>query len=257
MAYTFNAPEVYSDLKAQWVKWANTVNAQRWVVGISGGKDSTVIAAMAADIFGKENVYGVMIPRGKQADLEDCLEVIRVTGINYITVNIEESFNSIMSEITNQGLTPTEQANINLSPRLRMSVLFAVAQSINGCVLNTCNLSENLLGYSTLFGDDCGSYSPFKNLTVTEIRQIGKLPKLNLPVRLVDKVPSDGLQALTDEDRLGIKYAVLDKFVREGIWDDLTMKDRFEKRFAANKFKLKIINIDGPVFNDFKNYVLN
>ena len=208
------------------------------VVGISGGKDSSVVASLCVEALGKERVIGVLIPNGIQADIDCAYRLVNHLGIKHYTINIKECMNSILNEIEKE-LEVTEQSTQNLPPRLRMSVLYAVSQSVNGRVANTCNLSEDWVGYSTRYGDSVGDFSPLSNLTVTEVKEIGKV--LNLPIDLVEKVPLDGLSGKTDEDNLGFSYEVLDRYIRTGEIEDEATKKNIDERHDRNLFKLQLM----------------
>lgn len=211
------------------------------IIGISGGKDSTVAAGLLVKALGKDRVIGVMMPNDIQADIEDSKRVCEFLGIRNYTVNIGPTVNalkaSIMTECTDFELT--EQTNTNLPPRVRMTTLYAVGQSNNGRVVNTCNYSEDYVGYSTKYGDAAGDFSPLGNFTKTEVCLIGK--ELGLPIDLVDKTPSDGLCGKTDEDNLGFTYAELDAYIREGIDPDVDKKAKIDRLHIQNLFKLQTI----------------
>lgn len=216
------------------------------VVGISGGKDSSVVAALCVEALGKNKVIGVLMPNGIQHDMNDSMELVRHLDIKSVIVNIEDAVKAIINDIACgiynlswQGYDESlisEQARINLPPRVRMSVLYAVSQSNNGRVANTCNLSEDWIGYSTRYGDSVGDFSPLSNLTVTEVKAIGHT--LGLPKHLIDKTPSDGLCGQTDEDHFGFTYAVLDKYIREGVCDDENVREKIDQMHKRNLFKL-------------------
>lgn len=244
--YEFNPETAYNEIKTQWTDWANSINAKRFVLGISGGKDSTCIAYLATKIFGPKNVYGVMMPCDGQKDIDDSRKVIKLAGINSLTIDIGDAYNSIINAIENNAIDICSDTLINLAPRLRMSTLYAVAQSVNGIVLNTCNRSERDLGYATIFGDFAGSYAPIQNLTVTEVIKLGKW--LGIPDYLIEKKPGDGLQPLGDEDRLGMKYADVDMFIRFNKGTD-KFKQNVLMKYKANKFKIDMLHIPGPEFN--------
>ena len=214
------------------------------VLGISGGKDSTVTAALCVKALGKDRVVGVMMPNGEQKDISDSKRVCEVLEIKNITVNIEDTVNaaidSVLNNINELGVNElTAQTLINLPPRIRMTVLYAVSQSLNGRVINTCNLSEDWVGYSTRYGDSAGDVSPLANLTVDEVRQIGI--ELGLPYDLVYKTPSDGLCGKTDEDNLGFTYQVLDNYLRTGECEDEEIKELIDHKHEVNKFKLELM----------------
>ncbi len=208
------------------------------VVGISGGKDSSIAAALMVEALGKERVIGVLMPCGKQHDIDMAYLLVNHLGIKSYEVNIEAAINGLKSAIPKE-LELTTQANTNLPPRIRMSTLYAVSQSVNGRVVNTCNLSEDWVGYSTRYGDAAGDFSPMANLTVQEVKEIGKL--LGLPSELVDKVPIDGLCGKTDEENLGFTYAELDRYIRTGEIDDMEKKARIDTLHKNNLFKLQVM----------------
>ncbi len=206
------------------------------VIGISGGKDSSVAAALCAEALGKERVIGVLMPCGEQHDIDCAKKLCTHLGIKSYTVNIKDIRDSF-DKVLPKELEITDQARINMPPRIRMTVLYAVSQCVNGRVVNTCNLSEDWVGYSTRYGDMAGDFSPLSNLTVTEVKEIGHA--LSLPYDLVEKVPIDGLCGKTDEDNLGITYAELDKYIRTGKIDNEDTKKRIDTLHKRNLFKLK------------------
>ena len=211
------------------------------VIGISGGKDSSIVAALCVDALGKDRVIGVLMPCGEQSDLDKAKLLVDTLGIKHYIINIKDAVDGVIKNI------PFElqaQSRINLPPRIRMATLYAVSQSNNGRVANTCNLSEDWVGYSTRYGDSVGDFSPCSMLTVNEVKQIGRL--LGLPDVLVDKVPSDGLCGKTDEDNLGFTYAALDKYIREGVIDDPVAKERIDTLHKRNLFKLQLMPVFTP-----------
>lgn len=208
------------------------------VVGISGGKDSSVAAALCVEALGKERVIGVLMPQGEQGDIDMAYMLVNHLGIRHFEINIKDVVEAISKSIS-LDLELTSQAKQNLPPRIRMSTLYAVSQSLNGRVCNTCNLSEDWVGYSTRYGDSVGDFSPMSHLTVTEVKEIGRV--LGLPNELVDKVPIDGLCGKTDEENLGFTYAELDKYIREGIIDDADKKELIDKKHKQNLFKLELM----------------
>lgn len=253
--YIFKPKDAFEIIKNDWVDFKNKLQINKWVVGISGGKDSTVVAYLAAKIFGAGNVIGVMMPNGYQHDIECSFDVVNNLKINSVVLNIKNAYDSLLKEISdnlNIGVLK-EIVEINIPPKLRTTVLYAVAQQFNGIVLNTSNLTEDYLGYATLWGDTCGSYAPIQGLTVTEIIKLGEW--LNVPNKLIRKVPADGLQNLTDEDKLGVKYADVDNFIRKNIsLNDKFLKNIAEKYFK-NKFKTDMIHIEGSKFLDFPKFI--
>lgn len=207
------------------------------IVGISGGKDSSVVAALCVEALGKDRVIGVLMPCGEQADIDMAKKLVNHLDIKSYEVNIEDAVNGLMGQL--KGFEVSKQSRINLPPRIRMATLYAVGQSMNGRVANTCNLSEDWVGYSTRYGDSVGDFSPLSRLTVTEVKAIGR--ELNLPIDLVDKVPIDGLSGLSDEENLGFTYAMLDKYIREGICEDEAAKALIDDKHRKNLFKLELM----------------
>ena len=209
------------------------------VIGISGGKDSSVVAGLCVKALGKERVIGVLMPNGKQKDIDCALQLVKFLDIPYYICNIKKSVDGVKKSLKKAGVEITRQTLVNLPPRIRMSTLYALSQSKNGRVANTCNLSEDYVGYSTRYGDSAGDFAPLGQLTVAEVKQIGR--ELHLPENLVDKVPSDGLTDRTDEDNLGFSYAVLDKYIRTGVCEDEQTKAKIDRLHKINDFKLKPI----------------
>jgi NAD+ synthase len=207
------------------------------VIGISGGKDSSIVAALCAEALGKDRVIGVLMPNGEQADIDDAIQLVEHLGIKYYIINIKDSVDGVVREMISAGIEISEQTRINLPPRIRMSTLYAVSQSHNGRVANTCNLSEDWIGYSTRYGDSAGDFSPLCNVTVTEAKAIGEI--LGLPHNLVHKTPSDGLSGMSDEEKIGFTYEVLDKYIRTGVCEDADTKAKIDRMNRINKFKLE------------------
>jgi len=241
--YKFNA-EHATNACIKWIQKFFEENGKgcNAVLGISGGKDSSVVAALLVKALGKDRVIGVLMPNGDQADISYSYEICEILGIKHFVVNIKEAFDGAVKAISaTQELT--NQAIVNLAPRIRMSVLYAVSQCNNGRVANTCNLSEDWVGYSTRYGDSVGDFAPTSCFTVEEIKLIAAY--LGLPKKFYNKVPSDGLCGKTDEDNLGFTYAVLDKYIRTGICEDEKTKERIDYLHRINQFKLELM----PVFN--------
>ena len=235
--YQFDAERI----KNECVRWIRDFFEQNGkgcnaVVGISGGKDSSVVAALCVEALGKDRVIGVLMPCGEQADIDMAKLLVESLGIRHYIINIKDAGDGLTGSIP---FTLSEQSRVNLPPRIRMSTLYAVSQSHNGRVANTCNLSEDWVGYSTRYGDSVGDFSPCSHLTVQEVKQIGRL--LGLPAVLIDKVPSDGLCGKTDEDNLGFTYAELDRYIREGVIDNEEHKALIDRKHAVNLFKLELM----------------
>lgn len=206
------------------------------VVGISGGKDSSIVAALCVEALGRDRVIGVLMPCGEQHDIDMAKLLVSHLGIKHYVVNIKDSVEALKKNIP---FELSSQSVTNIPPRVRMTVLYAVAQSYNGRVANTCNLSEDWVGYSTRYGDAAGDFSPCSNLTVAEVKEIGRI--LALPDVLVDKVPIDGLCGKTDEENLGFTYAELDRYIRTGKIDDESKKALIDSKHERNLFKLKLM----------------
>ena len=209
------------------------------VVGISGGKDSSVTAALCAQALGADRVYGILMPQGEQHDIAYSQELVSLLGIKHLTINIKESVSSLLDEINRSGLSANRQAIINTPARIRMTTLYAVSAIVNGRVANTCNLSEDWVGYSTKYGDSAGDFSPLSQLTVSEVRILGK--ELGLPAKFTEKTPEDGLSGYSDEENLGFSYAVLDKYIREKVCEDPIIKGKIDKLHQINLHKLKLM----------------
>jgi len=207
------------------------------VVGISGGKDSSVVAALCAQALGPRRVFGVLMPQGEQHDINFSLELVNHLRIKYTTINIKDAVDALLADIKKADMTPNKQATINIPARIRMTTLYAVSAIVNGRVANTCNLSEDWVGYATKFGDAAGDFSPISRLTVTEVKAIGR--ELRLPSSLVDKLPEDGLTGLSDEENLGFTYDVLDKYLREGTCENAATKEKIDRLHKLNKHKLE------------------
>lgn len=235
-------------IKNECVEWIRTFFAENGpdcnaVVGISGGKDSSVVAALCVEALGAHRVVGVLMPCGQQADIDCSRKLVEHLGIRHYTVNIEAAMKGLTSAISSE-LELSAQSLTNLPPRLRMATVYAVSQSVNGRVANTCNLSEDWVGYSTRYGDSVGDFSPLSRLTVAEVKAIGHL--LGLPCELVEKVPIDGLCGKTDEDNLGFTYAQLDRYIRTGEIDDPEIKARIDRMHRINRFKLELMPVFEP-----------
>ena len=236
--YDFNAKEM-KDRCVDWIRdfFAKNGPDCNAVVGISGGKDSSVVAALCVEALGKDRVIGVLMPCGVQADIEMARKLVNHLGIKNYEVNVEAAVNGLLNALPDIEIST--QTRTNLPPRIRMATLYAVGQSVNGRVANTCNLSEDWVGYSTRYGDAAGDFSPLSHLTVTEVKAIGR--EMGLPEDLVEKVPIDGLCGKTDEENLGFTYAALDLYIREGICEDAELKEKIDRMHERNLFKLELM----------------
>lgn len=237
MKYNFKAKETTEGIIAfiqSWFKQNGTdCNA---VIGISGGKDSTIVAKLCVEALGSDRVIGVMLPNDHQHDLDVAKEVCQYLGIKSHLIDISSTFEDVRCSIEDETKKSlSEQALTNLAPRIRMTYLRAYAQCFNGRLINTSNLSEDWVGYATVDGDSAGDMSPLCLLTVQEVKAIGHY--LGIPDKFVEKVPEDGLVGKSDEDNLGVTYAAIDKWIREGICDEKDLQV-INKKFQANKFKI-------------------
>lgn len=237
----FDAKKVKNEC-IEWIKDFFEENGKgcNAIVGISGGKDSSVVAALCVEALGKDRVIGVLMPNGEQGDIDMAYKLVNHLGIEHYEINIHNAVRAIKHEVK-PALHDhwSLQTSTNLPARIRMCTLYAVSQTLNGRVANTCNLSEDWVGYATRYGDAAGDFSPLSNLTVTEVKAIGK--ELGLPSELIEKVPSDGLCGKTDEDNLGFTYDVLDKYIREGVIESEEIKQKIDKMHNKNLFKLQLM----------------
>ena len=239
----FNAEKVKNQI-VEWTRRWFEENGKgcRAVIGISGGKDSSVTAAVCVEALGKDRVVGVLMPNGEQHDIDVSRALTEFLGIRAIEVNIREAYDGMMRALNGALDEISVQTTTNLPPRLRMAALYAVSQSLNGRVANTSNLSEDWVGYATRYGDTAGDFSPLSKLTVQEVKAVGRA--LGLPDVFVEKPPIDGLCGRTDEDNLGFTYAVLDRYIRTGVCEDGAVKARIDHLHEINVFKLQPL----PVF---------
>ena len=238
----FDAVKVKNEC-VNWIKqfFSENGNGCNAVVGISGGKDSSVVAALCVEALGADRVIGVLMPNGDQADINMSYKLVEHLGIKYYVVNIKDAVSGLINALP---LPPTDQCLTNIPPRIRMSSLYAISQCCNGRVANTCNLSEDWVGYSTRYGDAAGDFSPLSRLTVQEVKAVGD--SLGLPKDLVEKVPIDGLCGKTDEENLGFTYAELDRYIRTGEIEDTAKKERIDRLHKQNLFKLKLMPVFDP-----------
>ena len=249
MGYKFNVEKVTHEI-IDWIRTWFDQNGKdcNAVVGVSGGKDSSIVCALCVEALGADRVIGVMMPCGVQKDISDSIRVCEYLGIKNYTINIESAVNATLKQMEDAGIEISNQTIVNLPPRIRMCTLYAISQSHNGRVSNNCNLSEDICGFSTRFGDSVGDFSPLSNLTTVEIVQIGDY--LGLPYSLVHKIPMDGLNTnendeyITDEDVMGVRYSDIHLYAREPVELKKANPDVFETIFQkqiANAFKLRPI----------------
>lgn len=243
--YSFDAKKTKEEI-VTWIrnyfrKNGSDCNA---VIGMSGGKDSTIVAALCCEALGKDRVFGVIMPNTAMKDSDIAIEICEYLDIDYMDINIGEAYDSLTEELAANDIKLSSNAATNLPARLRMSTLFMVAQSVNGRVANTCNYSEDYVGWATLFGDGAGQFSPLGKLTVTEVKQIGY--ELGLPKKFIEKIPADGLTDKSDEDNFGFTYQFLDRYIRTGDFgNDTATAAHIDKMHDANTFKL----LPMPMYN--------
>lgn len=242
----FDAVKVKNDC-VQWIRDYFKDNPDgKAILGISGGKDSTIAAALCVEALGADRVIGVLMPQGKQNDISDSYEVVARLKLQYHVVNIgaacEELYRFLADAVyLSNGMNAIKSNSMittNTPARLRMATLYAVAALYpHSRVVNTCNRSEDYVGYSTKFGDAAGDFSPLGNLTVREVLAIGDI--LDLPHHLVHKTPSDGMCGKTDEDNLGFTYEELDDYLLNGTEckTDLEIIQKIEKMHRATRHK--------------------
>ena len=224
------------------------------VIGMSGGKDSFVVAKLCVEALGKDNVLGIIMPNGEMPDKNDAIVSCDILGIKYVSINIGNIYKSVINNtknvLSNFNKTITDVSIINTAPRIRMTMLYSIAGSLGYLVANTSNLSESMVGYTTKWGDNVGDFAPIANFTKSEVCEIGNI--LGLPDYLVNKTPSDGLSGKSDEDKMGLKYANLDEFIRTGIKkEDFTQIEKMHK-FSFHK-RIGVIKY----VNDYPNYFNN
>ena len=242
--YNFDAKKTKDDL-VQWLRdWEKeNANGCNFILGISGGKDSTIVAALLKECFGADRVYGVLMPCGVQKDIDISRKVVDSLGIHSLEINIAYAVDEILDPLS-AIIDISNQTKTNIPCRVRMSTLYAVSQSLNGRVIGTCNLSENYIGYFTRYGDGASDCEPLANLTVQEVKAIGY--ELGLPKEFIEKVPDDGLPcSSTDEEKIGFSYEVLDRYIRTGAIDDEQIKMKIDDMHRKNMFKLEPI----PMFD--------
>lgn len=230
-----------SEKVIEWIKDYFEKNGKgcKAIIGISGGTDSSVVAALLVRALGKENVVGVLMPNGRQHDIDMSYALVSYLDIPHYEINIEGSVNALRKSVEEATGIQTSDKPIyytNTPARIRMSVLYGVSALLGGRVANTCNLSEDYIGYSTKFGDAAGDFSPISDFTKTEVRELGR--ELGLPEKFIVKIPEDGMSGMSDEEKLGFTYATLDRYIRTGEIDDLAIKERIERLHKANLHKL-------------------
>ena len=233
-----------SEKVIEWIKQYFEDNGKdcNAIIGISGGCDSSVTAALLVKALGKDRVIGVLMPNGDQYDIDCSYQLVKFLDIKYYVININKPYLELTNEIDTKLKIDSKSYDIyrtNTPSRLRMATLYGISGLLNGRVANTCNLSEDYVGYSTKFGDSAGDFSPISNFTKTEVRELGE--ELGLPKNLIYKVPEDGMSFKSDEEKLGFTYEVLDKYIRTGEIDDLKIKEKIDKMHLANLHKIQLM----------------
>lgn len=211
------------------------------VVGISGGIDSAVVAAMCVKALGKERVLGILMPNGVQSDIEVAKEVCDTLEINYYVANIAEAVEGIYNQLHSDKDYLGPVVMYNTPARIRMTMLYAYAAMVRGRVANTCNLSESYVGYDTKWGDNAGDFAPLQEFTKTEIYEMAAL--LPLPQSVLNAIPNDGMCGVSDEERFGFTYATLDKFIRGGANLSYEEHKRITEMHSAARHKLTAVNL--------------
>ena len=233
-----------SEKVIEWIKQYFKDNGKdcNAIIGISGGCDSSVTAALLVKALGKDRVIGVLMPNGDQYDIDCSYQLVKFLDIKYYVININKPYLELTNEIDTKLKIDSKSYDIyrtNTPSRLRMVTLYGISGLFNGRVANTCNLSEEYVGYSTKFGESAGDFSPISNFTKTEVRELGE--ELGLPKNLIYKVPEDGMSFKSDEEKLGFTYEVLDKYIRTGEIDDLKIKEKIDKMHLANLHKIQLM----------------
>ena len=235
--YEFDAAKTKDEI-VEWIRNYFSKNGYdcNAVIGISGGKDSSIVAALCCEALGNGRVIGVLMPQGAQSDIDVARELVAHLGIKSFEINIAEPVNALLANGRAAGLCDSKQARVNLPARIRMATLFMVSHSMNGRVSNNSNYSERYTGYGSIFGDTVGQFSPLGDLTVTEVKAIGR--ELGLPEKFIEKAPADGLTGKTDEDNFGFTYDFLDKYIRTGDFGgDTATVAKIDRMHDANTFK--------------------
>ena len=233
-----------SEKVIEWIKQYFKDNGKdcNAIIGISGGCDSSVTTALLVKALGKDRVIGVLMPNGDQYDIDCSYQLVKFLDIKHYVININKPYLELTNEIDTKLKIDSKLYDIyrtNTPSRLRMATLYGISGLFNGRVANTCNLSEDYVGYSTKFGDSAGDFSPISNFTKTEVRELGE--ELGLPKNLIYKVPEDGMSFKSDEEKLGFTYEVLDKYIRTGEIDDLKIKEKIDKMHLTNLHKIQLM----------------
>lgn len=248
MEKIFNPKKEFDNI-VNWTKEWFSENAPNKpaIVGISGGKDSTITAGLLCTALGKDRVCGVILPNGNQKDLDIAIDVCKNMDISYIVINIEDITKSIEKNI-GKHFELVNPVKYNIPPRIRMTYLYAVAASVDGVVANTSNYSEAYIKYETKWGDMCGDFSLLANYTVDEVLQIGQsLVYLGLcEERHINKIPEDGLTGHSDEEIFGFTYEELDNYIMYNIPPSIDKLEKIKEMFRNGMHKSKTITLPAP-----------
>lgn len=251
---------ILKDIHFGLIKWIKEIlkdiGGNKVVIGISGGKDSSIVAALCVEALGKNNVIGVLMPDGPQQDISFAYEICEYLDIHNITIPIDSITKIYLQSIDDikKDIVPevTAKTKLNLPPRVRMTILYGISQSIpKSRVVHTGNLSEKWIGYTTLYGDNTGAFSPLGMLTSSEVIQLGRF--IGLPENFIEKPPADGLTGKTDETVLGFSYDILNKYIREGIIEDKLIKEKIDNLHRSNLFKFTqppVFTVDLPIYGE-------
>ena len=237
----------------EWIKeYVEKTKAKGIVIGNSGGKDSATVLAMAVKAIGKERVISVAMPCfSKETDLVDAKLVADTFEVPLLKIDLSSAYQEMENEINcqiPQGLT--QEAIINIKPRLRMTTLYGIAQTLGYLVIGTGNLCEAMVGYTTKWGDNSSDLNPIGNFTVEEVLAIGKM--LGVPEKILQKAPSDGLGGQTDEEKMGIQYRQIEEMIEKGSTEEKA-KQEIIKRYQNSKHKRKTV----PIYTfERENYLL-
>ena len=244
MKENFNAEKETQNL-LNWIReyFKEHSSVKGAVIGISGGKDSTVVSKLLVEALGKERVFGVLMPNGEQKDINDSLKVVELLDINYKVVNIEKAYNGILEAINIENIAAA--AKTNIGPRLRMTTLYAIAADMGYMVCGTGNKSEKFVGYTTKWGDGASDFNPIGNLTTEEVKAIGDY--LGLPKYLVHKTPSDGLCGKSDEENLGFTYNDVNTYIEKGTTGNNELDEKIKLKNKYNKHKNEPIPMYKPL----------
>ena len=236
-----------------WIRsYFSETNQAKAIIGISGGKDSAVCAALCKEALGRERVLGCLMPDGLQPDINFSYDFVRHLDIPHIEINIGNSVSALFDALNHAVNTQTPpmfierdllnapQVRINTPPRVRMTVLYALAAAYGGRVCHTGNKSEGYVGYTTKYGDSAGDFAPLMELTATEVIEIGKI--MEIPEVFISRPPTDGLTGKTDEENLGFTYKILDKYIRTGVCEDAGLKAKIDLLHKTNLHKTSPIS---------------